>query len=64
MSTYWIVKNGGAADHKAFKTLKVAREYAKTLNAENGFDFTIIEKITKPKKPLLIERELSRLFSR
>ena len=63
MTNYWQVKHGTAAP-QTFRTLKAAREYAQTLNAALGHDFTIIEKVTKPAKPLKIERELARLFGR
>jgi hypothetical protein len=62
--TYWQVKHGGNANPQTFRTLKAAREYAQVLNASLGYDFTIINKVNAPTKPLKIERELARLFSR
>jgi hypothetical protein len=58
---HWAVKHGQKTH--TFRTLREAREYAQALNAACGFDFTIISKVQERNRPLLIERELARLFT-
>lgn len=59
---HWAVKHGNHTH--TFRTLREAREYAQALNATCGFDFTIVTKVQERSRPLLIERELARLFAR